>query len=233
MDGPRRTGTPLGRATRSAAQLIREIRRSIPAMSEARLCIASHASDSDYAPSSRVLLWKLGYALVPAEEATEPALRVVRDDRLAEVAASPSVPIILLTRERSARAHDPRVAGTLRRPARLHELYRLIQASLEEHPRSVPRVPTSLCGKGSAEDQHWDFDVRSLSENGCLVTGSKLPRQGQSFELDIELPWGQRLATPAVAGYEQRECLGLVFHGITLSARKKIAKAVLELLSRA
>ncbi len=202
-------------------------------MSEPRLCIASHAADSDYAPTSRVLLWKLGYALVPANEASEPALRVVRDDRLAEVAATPSVPIILLTRERSARAHDPRVAGTLRRPARLHELYRLIQASLEAHPRSVPRVPTSLRASGTAADQRWEFEVRSLSENGCLVTGANRPREGQSFALDIELPWGQRLATPAVAGYEQRECLGLVFHGITLGARKKMAKAVLELLSRA
>ena len=201
-------------------------------MSEPRLCIASHAADSDYAPTSRVLLWKLGYALVPAAEATEPSLRVVRDDRLGEVAATPGVPIILLTRERSARTRDPRVAGTLRRPARLHELYRLIQAALEENPRSVPRVATSLRGKGGTEDQHWDFDVRSLSESGCLVTGAKLPRQGTSFELDIELPWGQRLATPAVAAYEQGECLGLVFHGITLGARKKIAKAVLELLSR-
>ncbi len=74
--------------------------------------------------------------------------------------------------------------------------------------------------------------MRSLSENGCLVTGAKLPRQGPSFELDIELPWGQRLATPAVVAYEQGECLGLVFQGITLGARKKIAKAVLELISR-
>ncbi len=58
-------------------------------MSEPRLCIASHAADSDYAPTSRVLLWKLGYALVPAAEANEPSLRVVRDDRLGEVAATP------------------------------------------------------------------------------------------------------------------------------------------------
>jgi len=201
-------------------------------MTEARLCIASHAADSDYAPTSRVLLWKLGYALVPAAEASDPSLRVVRDDRLGEVAATPGVPIILLTRERSAHTRDPRVAGTLRRPARLHELYRLIQAALEAHPRSVPRVPTSLRGKGASDHQHWDFEVRSLSENGCLVTASKLPRQGTSFELEIELPWGQRLATPAVAAYEQGECLGLVFHGITLGARKKIAKAVLELIAR-
>ena len=202
-------------------------------MSEPRLCIASHASDSDYAPTSRVLLWKLGYALVPPEEAKEPALRVVRDDRLAEVAGQPSAPIILLTRERRARKRDPRVAGTLRRPAHLHELYRLLQATLEEHPRSVPRVPTSLRARAASDDAHYEFDVSSLSENGCLVAGPKLPLHGASLELEVELPWGQRLATPAVVAYEQRDSLGLVFHGITLGARKKIQKAVMELLARA
>ena len=202
-------------------------------MSEPRLCIASHASDSDYAPSSRLLLWKLGYDLVAPEEAKEPALRVVRDDRLAEVAGQPSAPIILLTRERRARKRDPRVAGTLRRPAHLHELYRLLQATLEEHPRSVPRVPTSLRAKAASDDAHYEFDVSSLSENGCLVTGPKLPLHGASLELEVELPWGQRLATPAVVAYEQGDSLGLVFHGITLGARKKIQKAVMELLARA
>jgi hypothetical protein len=202
-------------------------------MSEPRLCIASHASESDYAPTSRVLLWKLGYALVPAEEAQSPALRVVREDRMAEVDAQPGAPIILLTRERKAMQRDPRVAGTLRRPARLHELYRLIQAALEDHPRSVPRVPTSLRAKAASEDAHYEFDVSSLSENGCLVTGTKLPLHGTSLDLEIEMPWGQRLATPAVVAYEQGACLGLVFHGITLGARKKTAKAVMELLARA
>jgi len=202
-------------------------------MTEARLCIASHAADSDYAPTSRVLLWKLGYALVPAAEASDPSLRVVRDDRLGEVAAQPGAPIILLTRDRSAKQRDPRIAGTLRRPARLHELYRLIQVTLEKHPRAVPRVPTSLRAKAASEDAHYEFDVSSLSENGCLVTGPKLPLHGAALELEIELPWGQRLATPAVVAYEQRENLGLVFHGITLGARKKVAKAVMELLARA
>ncbi len=202
-------------------------------MSEPRLCIASHASESDYAASSRVLLWKLGYELLPPEAATDPVLRIVRDDRLAEVGAQESTPIILLTRERRAVKRDPRVAGTLRRPAHLHELYRLIQAALEEHPRAVPRVPTSLRAKAASEDAHYEFDVSSLSENGCLVTGPKLPLHGTSLELEIELPWGQRLATPALVAYEQRESLGLVFHGITLAARKKTAKAVLELLARA
>jgi hypothetical protein len=200
------------------------------AMDQPRLCIASHAADSDYAPTSRTLLWKLGYALLPPEEAHQPALRVVREDRLDEV--DTNVPIILLTRGRTPRARDPRVAGALHRPAKLHELYRLIQAALEEQPRTVPRVATSLRATGTADTKTWRFEVRSLSENGCLVAGPALPSQGTALELDIELPWGHRVASPAVAAYEQGEQLGLVFHGITLGARKKMARAVMELLKR-
>ena len=64
----------------------------------------------------------------------------MRDDRLGEVDAHPSAPIILLTRERKAKQRDPRVAGTLRRPARLHELYRLDQVAFSRSTRrAVPR----------------------------------------------------------------------------------------------
>jgi len=202
-------------------------------MSEPRLCIASHAAESDYAPTSRMLLWKLGYELVAPEHAHEPALRVVRDDRLSEVAAQPNAPIILLTRGRRTVQRDPRVAGTLRPPAGLHELYRLIQVALEEHPRSVPRAPTLLRATGTTEAKRFEFAVTSLSECGCLVSSLKPPLHGARLDVEIELPWGERLSTPAIVAYEQGECLGLVFHGITLGARKKVAKAVMELLARA
>jgi len=199
---------------------------------EARTCIASHASDGDFTPTSRSLLWKLGYALVPAEEAESPALRVVRDDRLAEVAAPHAEPIILLTQGRGRKSRDPRVLGSVKRPAGLHELYRLIQAALEEQPRSVPRAPCSLVAHGTHADGRWELVVQSLSESGCLVTGPELPAIDTAFDLEIELPWGVSIATPAVAAYEQGGSLGLVFHGVTLNARKKLAKAVLQLLER-
>jgi hypothetical protein len=201
-------------------------------MLETRTCIASHASDADYAPTSRNLLWKLGYALVPAEEAEAPALRVVRDDRLAEVAAPHAEPIILLTQGRGRKSRDPRVLGSVKRPAGLHELYRLIQAALEEQPRSVPRAPCSLVARGRSEERRWDLVVQSLSESGCLATGAELPAIDTAFELEMELPWGLQIATPAVAAYEQGGSLGVVFHGVTLGARQKLAKAVLQLLER-
>ena len=88
-----------------------------------------------------MLLWKLGYALVPASEPASPQLRIVREDRLAEVEGADE-PIILLAHGHRARSRDERVVGRLKRPGRLHELYRLLQVALEPHPRAVPRVAT-------------------------------------------------------------------------------------------
>ncbi|MEB2345058.1 MAG: PilZ domain-containing protein [Deltaproteobacteria bacterium] len=203
-------------------------------MTEPRFAIASHAADSDYAPTSRVLLWKLGYALLPPEEAGSPALRVVRDDRLDEVPAPTAEPIILLTRARKAKPADPRVVGSVRRPAGLHELYRLFQAATEAHPRAVPRVPCSLAARATVPDDGQRFELRitSLSENGCLVSGERLPALDARLALEIEMPWGERLGGPAVAAYEQGDQLGLVFHDIRLAERKKLVKAVRQLLER-
>lgn len=202
-------------------------------MLDGRLCIASHAQDSDYAPTSRVLLWKLGYALLPPEEAPDPAVRVVRDDRLEEVSGSTREPIIVLTRSRRRLPADPRVLGSLRRPAGLHELYRLIQAATEENPRSVPRVPCELKARASNGAQEWDLTVTSLSENGGLAYGTPRPRLDTRLLLDIELPWGERVGGPAVAAYEQGNDLGFVFHDIKLTDRKRLTKAVVQLLDRA
>jgi hypothetical protein len=199
---------------------------------EARRRIASHVPEADYVPTSRVLLWKLGYALLTPEEAKQPDLRVVREERLAEVPAREREPIILLTAGRGPHASDPRVVGAVRRPAGLHELYRLIQAALEERPRSVPRVPTSLSARATSEMHRWDLVVQSLSENGCLVTGPKLPPLDTVLELEIELPWGPKVPATAVAAYEQAGSLGLVFHNITLGERNKLGKVVVDLLGR-
>jgi hypothetical protein len=201
-------------------------------MTEPRFAIASHAADSDYAPTSRVLLWKLGYALLPPEQAGSPALRVVRDDRLDEVPSPTAEPIILLTRSRRPKPAHPRVVGTVRRPAGLHELYRLFQAATEAHPRAVPRVPCALRAVANGDAQRFELRVTSLSENGCLVAGERLPALDARLSLEIELPWGESVGGPAVAAYEQGDQLGLVFHDIRLAARKKLAKAVTQLLER-
>jgi hypothetical protein len=201
-------------------------------MDGAPRCIASHAAESDYTPATRALLWKLGYRLLPADEAPAPDLRVVREDRLAELPARASEPMILLTDSREPRPHDTRFLGSVPRPASLHELYRLIQCGLEEHPRSVPRVPASLAARARSEGHLWQLVVVSLSENGCLVTGPIVPPLDTALEIEIELPWGEQVGGPALVSYEQGGSLGLVFHGIRIGERKRLAKAVLKLLDR-
>jgi hypothetical protein len=204
----------------------------VAGMTEERRCIASHAAESDYAPLARMLLWKLGYELRPPEEAPEPALHVVTEERLPEL-ASASAPIILLTRQRRKRIQDGRIVGVVRRPAGPHPLFQLFQSALEPQPRSVLRVPTeSLRAWGRSEDDQWELSVESLSENGCLVAGAKLPVLDTFLQLEIELPWGARVRAPAVAAYELGEDIGLVFHGITLEAQQCIRKAVVQLLER-
>ncbi|RIL00258.1 MAG: hypothetical protein DCC71_18945 [Proteobacteria bacterium] len=201
-------------------------------MTAPQRCIASHAAPSDYAPTCRVLLAKLGYALLPPEEAPQPDVRIVREERIGE-ATEPAVPLIVLTSGRIERVGDPRITGRVKRPAGLHEIYKLLQTALEPNPRAVPRVPARLAGRALGDDgQHWELVVESLSENGCLVSGEQLPPFDAAFTLTVEMPWGERISVPADVAYEQGDRLGLVFHGITLGARRQLAKLVVKLLER-
>lgn len=195
--------------------------------------IASHAEERDYAPVARSLLWKLGYAVLPAAELPDPELRVVREDRLGELAAHAPLPFVLLTDRREAGSGDARAVGTVRRPAGVPALYQLFQLALEAHPRSVPRVPTALPARARiGDDQPLDLEVRSISEAGCLLAGAKLPPLERTLELDVEFPWGEHLRVAAVAAYEQAGRVGALFQGMTLAERGRAAKLVGRLLER-
>jgi hypothetical protein len=202
-------------------------------MSQPRRCIATHAPQSDYAPTSSSLLRKLGYDLVPASLARAPEVRIAREDQLGEVPEREIPVITLASRRRRVPSDDPRVVGTVRRPAGLHELYRLLQLSLESHPRAIPRVACDLSAHAqSADGDQWDLRVESLSQNGCLVRGPKLPTLETVLTMRIEMPWGERITVPADVAYERREQRGLVFHGITISVQRRLGKMVFQLLER-
>src|SRR5262245_55616892 len=94
---------------------------------EGKRRIASYALERDYAPFARSMLWKLGYAVLPPEELPDPELRIVREDRLAEISALPALPLILLTDRRQPESGDARITGTVRRPAGVPPLYKLLQ----------------------------------------------------------------------------------------------------------
>src|SRR5574338_175102 len=192
--------------------------------------VASHALERDYAPVARSLLWKLGYAVLPAEELPDPELRIVREDRLGELAALPPLPVILLTDRREPGAGDARIVGTVRRPAGVPALYALLQSALEEHPRAVPRLPVSLPARARAGSEAFELEVRSISEGGCLLGGAKLPPLDRSLDLTIEFPWGETLRVAALVSYEQGGRVGAVFEDLTLSARARAAKLVGRLL---
>jgi hypothetical protein len=195
--------------------------------------VASYATESDYAPFARSLLWKLGYAVLPPEELERAEARIVREDRLAEVAALPPLPLILLTDRRPPECGDSRVTGSVRRPAGVHPLYRLLQVALEENPRGVPRVEVSLPARATRGAQGFELVVRSISENGCLLGGPKLPPLDGEIELGIELPWGEKIEVTALVSYAQGGDVGAVFQAMTLAAQQRNAKLVTRLLRQA
>jgi hypothetical protein len=195
--------------------------------------VASHATDSDYVPFARSMLWKLGYAVLPPGELAAPEARIVCESRLAEVASLPPLPLILLTDRRPPEGGDARVHGSVRRPAGVHPLYQLLQTALEEHPRGVPRVEVSLPARATAGPRAFDVVVRSLSENGCLLAGPKLPPLDSQSELVIELPWGEKIEVTALVSYEQAGDAGAVFQAMTIAAQQRIGKLVTRLLQRA
>lgn len=198
--------------------------------------IASHAREEDYTPVARVLLRKLGYAILPVEElAVPPApdLRIVDARRLAEIPPDAPEPILLLGGRRDRGIDDPRVVGVVARPAGPHELYRLLQATLEKHPRSVPRVSASLEAIARSDETSWPLRVLSLSENGCLAAGDPLPPLDAHLRLELSLPGQQRIEVPAHAAYETGARLGLVFQGMHLSTRRLLQAAVTALLVQA
>jgi hypothetical protein len=194
--------------------------------------IASHASERDYAPFARALLWKLGYAVLPAEELPDPELRIAHEDRVAELAELPELPLIVLTTRRKPGAAEAGIVGVVRCPAGVPPLYALLQAALEEAPRSAPRVPVRLPARASSGPNAFEVEVRSISEGGCLLAGPRLPALEKSFDLTVEFPWGETLGVAAVASYEQAGRIGAVFQGMTLASRARAAKLVERLLEQ-
>jgi hypothetical protein len=202
-----------------------------------RRLIVSYAGPEAYVPLARVILANMGYAILPEEEWREspdwapctPELRIVDEPRLADVPAdAPArrIPMILLTGRKGASCDDPRILGAVRRPAGLHELYRLIQQALEATPRAAPRIATHLparCRRGARE---WRGAVLSLSENGCLLRSAEPLGLGTEFEIGFELPRVGWVETRAESAYQLPPDTGLVFQQTPAGLRRAIAHFV-------
>jgi hypothetical protein len=205
--------------------------------------IVSHASPDAYAPMTRPILAKLGYAILMPEEyeslgavrtAGPPMLRIVDERQLAEVPDDAiSVPLIVLTGRHGVTGADSRIIGAVRRPAGMHELFRLIQQVTEETPRSTPRIPTHLHARCRRDDREWGCTVLSLSENGCLVRTPEPLLLGARVELSFSLPRTGAIALEAETAYQLVPDVGMIFHAIPARQREAIASFVTATLAAA
>lgn len=207
-----------------------------------RRLVISYAHAEAYATLARAILAKMGFWIVQAEEVSDlppswanrrPELRIVDERRLGEVPEDleedgPVVPMIVLSGRRGVTGTDPRIIGAVRRPAGLHDLYRLIQAALEENPRTTPRVPTHLPARCRRDGREWKAAVLSLSENGCLLRMPEAVPLGTQVELEFPLPRGGMVVTEAEVAYQLLPDFGLVFCGTPAAHRESILAFVSE-----
>jgi hypothetical protein len=184
------------------------------------------------------ILSKLGYVLLSPEELAQadaeggfadPDLRVVDERALPDVPedAFGSIPIVVVAGRHGVTGADPRIAGAVRRPAGVHELYRLFQDILEENPRATPRIPTHLPATCRLDGKEWKGTVLSLSESGCLLRSTEPQMLGASFELALALPPSGSIDLEVDVAYQLIPELGLTFHA-TLPADRERIRAFIE-----
>jgi hypothetical protein len=202
-----------------------------------------HAPASAFAPGVRSALTALRYKLVtpseaePLEDETGPmraALRIVDDRELEQVPLETGPrprPLVLLTRHRGPPTTDARAVGIVRRRARLQPLYELIQRATEAHPRCVPRAPTDLPFRAVRGERFWAGAIRSLSEKGCRVLGTRGLEPDLRVELTFPIPGGGMVNVPAQPLAIREDHAILVFRGSFGTTREAIAGYVAERLS--
>jgi len=209
---------------------------------KARRLIISYAHPEAYVPLARVILARMGYSIIPAEEwedlptadrARTPDLRIVDERRIGEISEDDEIseiPMIVLTGRHGVSGVDPRIIGAVARPAGLHEIYRLIQQTIEDTPRSTPRVATHLPARCRRGEREWRAAVLSLSENGCLLRTPEPVSLGSQIEISFDLPRTGTIETKAESAYQLVPDTGLIFHRTPAAFREAILSFVEESL---
>ncbi|MCR9095503.1 MAG: PilZ domain-containing protein [bacterium] len=203
--------------------------------------IVYHASRDALGPKTDVILSRLGYQMLLPEtfesmRAKHPELEaelLVIDERRIEEADAyrgdgPGPPVVLLTGTQGATGEDPRIVGAVKRPAGLHDLYRLMQQVFEDVPRSTPRVATQLRARCASGGSNWEGRVLSLSENGCLIRSPEAILLGQKVELELVLPRSESIALEAEATYQLLPDTGLVWSAIDAGSREALGRFVTQ-----
>jgi hypothetical protein len=201
--------------------------------------LLSHAPPEAYAPMTRAILAKLGYAIllpeeferVAGESEVRPVLRIVDERQLAEVPDEQDpLPILVLAGRHGVTGADGRIVGAIKRPAGMHELFRLIQQVTEETPRTTPRVATHLAARCRKDGREWPATVLTLSENGCLIRSPEPVLLGTRVDLEFALPHEGGLSITAETAYQLLPDVGLIFHGIPTRQRQAIGRFVTGVL---
>jgi hypothetical protein len=205
--------------------------------------IVQHASRDALAPSTGKMLSRLGYRILMPEDFDEvresrpdltPDLLLVDERQLADVTAQEdsssqkAAPIILLSGRQGATGADLRIIGAVKRPAGLHDLYRLMQQVFEDTPRTTPRIATQLRARCESKGGEWEGRVLSLSENGCLFRTSESILLGQMVQLELALPHCEPIAIEAEAAYQLLPDTGLVFHAVAPANREALGRFVAQ-----
>ncbi len=208
-----------------------------------RRLLVSHAGPTAFAPMTRPILAKLGYkildleefaTLLEVDEYARPDLRLVDERQLGEVGhEDPVVPLVVLSGRLGVTGADPRIVAALRRPAGLHDLYRIVQQVLEDRPRSTPRVPTHLRVQCVQDGREWKATILSLSENGCLLRSPEPMPLGAPLRLRLELPRHGALELEADVAYQLLPDLGIVFHAAPTRVRETLADYLNEAMAAA
>jgi hypothetical protein len=162
-----------------------------------------------------------------------PHLRLVDERSLADAGdeEDPPVPIVVLCGRHGVTGADPRIVGAIRRPAGLHEIYRLVQQVLEDTPRSTPRVPTHLAARCQRDGREWRGAVLSLSENGCLLRSPEPLLLGSRIALGFDLPRSGKVEVDAEIAYQLVPDMGVVFNATSPSVREAIGAYVAAALA--
>ena len=195
--------------------------------------IASYVEPQAYAQRVRAALEGLGYRIIPvatrgrfADDSWEPDLRIVDErhiDRIPPEDYLPRTPVVLLTGGTRGAWQDRRVVGAVPRPAKLQDLYPVIQRALEDTPRSAARAPTELPGRCTQSDRRWMGAVTSLSEKGCLFRTNETLVVDNQLNLLFPLPLGQMVTARARVIGQQGPSVSLVFDDLDPPIREAVA----------
>jgi hypothetical protein len=202
-----------------------------------RATVAVHAPARAFAPGTQTALVHLGYHLISAETAARhsnddwcrPSIRIVDDRQLETVpldGEQAKVPIILLTGHPGALTSDRRAVGTVRRRARVNELFALLQQALEPRPRSVPRVSAALPARCTHGNHGWAAAIRSISEKGCLLQSTERLEPDKRLELCFALPRAGLMHLSAQPSYVRGKRAGMAFRDTPEQSRSAIADYV-------